>query len=304
MTQENPPRESETEIETLKDIRELPLDATEQQKIKEIKEKATEMPSGLSSKDQADIDAIKASMPVVIAKIQQEMPSGAESFKDERHANEKGRPWFQKVAALFSLGITAVVAPKISHAKTAEETFSKDTAKTSVSTDAEDSLSAKKNTAEIKTGSKITWLESDMEANGLKVEARAIIPFSDTAKRVEILKFDNGDVAQMIEAAQKLGYKTLSAEDFVKMYQENQASANQLKQTFSAEVINDRNDTDPNSYNTYQNEDIGGGIKKETIVIGAKSTHTAYPYIGLTGKLTRFEKDQNLNSDAGIAVYK
>ena len=149
-------------------------------------------------------------------------------------------------------------------------------------------------TAEIKKLG-ISWIEANENVGGLEIEAKAIVPFSDTTKLVWILKFSSGTAEEMIAAAKKGGYKILPAKEFQKMYMENKNQAKNLRQTFSGEKVEDVDDTKAELYQRV------GDNKVET---GLKETHGVYPYIGLTGDLNRYEQDVELNYEAGLAVYK
>lgn len=139
------------------------------------------------------------------------------------------------------------------------------------------------------------WVESDEMVGDLILEAKARIPFSDSTKEVMVLKFSSGTAEEMIAAAKKAGYQILSAKDFQKMYAENKKSVKDLRQTFTADLVEDIDDTKTERYQQSDDDGVKTNIKK---------THGVYPYIGLSGELGVYEQGQELNYEAGLAVYK
>lgn len=229
-----------------------------------------------------------------VASITQKKESGGESgwgvFK--KSESPKSRNWFRNaamsVAAVFALGGAA-------KAETANPTDSLDEKPTAIARTTEDSVkSMKPNTAEVKKMG-ISWIEANETVGGLDLEAKAIVPFSDTTKQVWILKFASGSASEMIAAAKNGGYKILSGEDFKKMYTENQGQSKKMIQTFCGEKSTDVDDTKAERYQK---------VTDNTVETNLKQTHAVYPYIGLTGSLTRFEESEGLNYESGLAVYK
>ncbi len=302
MTEHNPPLTNDTIVDNLAEKEPLPLKEQTDKTITDFINKTLENRPDrkLTPEEEEKVEALRFSLNAdnsvnrEIEDIQSKKETGSEPYVAPVVKITTSNKNFLKRASSFTLSLLGLGAINA----TAEvKTNSSDSLENKIvkTRTVEDSTKTNKsNTVEVKKMG-INWVEANENVGGLDLEAKAIVPFSDTTKMVWIFKFASGSAEEMIAAAKAGGYKILSAKDFQKMYLENQSQSKQLRQTFSGEQVADVDDT---KLETYQSADAEG------VKTGLKETHGVYPYIGLNGSLNRYEKDENLNSEAGLAVYK
>ncbi len=212
MSKENFPH-SDTPMEQFTDTRELPVYATEEQKIEEIIEQHTETRPGkeLSIEDRARIAEIKKSMSVdqVIEKALENKDDGAETFQDVRsnEAPQEQRPkqkggFLKKTALIASAFLASAFGSKdASGQQTQDGGLSMKSSSEKVQTiQSEDSLELKK----------ITPVREKKTVGNVTIEGKYLIPYHNKSVEVCVAYFsgnekDTSKVGAMINAMKTEG---------------------------------------------------------------------------------------------------
>ncbi|HVY36015.1 MAG TPA: hypothetical protein VG982_01945 [Candidatus Paceibacterota bacterium] len=306
MKYENPTNE---QLEPFEDDRELPPQEQQikQQKIEEIFENAAQSrpdkkPSTL---DQEKIKQIKKSISVehAIDTAQEKKSMGDESWVDERPKEERKKPWYLRVAAMFGIA-GAMAIPHKADAKTLEDSLShKDAKVVAMKNDPTDSLQAK-----IAGGVKtITAIQEGKKVGNVTIESRYLIPYHDKTVEVCVVKVsgnenDNNKAGAIINAMQKEGGWQPASEDILTaVATENPNFSKKMPWVMSLVPKSDQNDTRANEGYTYVSEE-NGEEKIENVI----PEHAVFPTRTPIGP-NRFEADQGISyseDDYGYIFYR